>query len=292
MDFKLKAYDNERNYIEYFDEKTQKIYQRYTNADYFVFDITCKNFQEIMSGTGGFVANMTTRYIKENNLDTAEKIALCAIPGKFNDFTFYFAYLDKDENILAMEKDSCPLDYLYFKKKFSSCILEEGFIYELEARPRFKMLTDKIEKHPSLGFGFKIDEQDVKFGDTFVCENMGIFTEDMKETLKLLDAKDILFSFDTDMSNKVCFRGKIRDNEENILKNYQVRNDIKSKDEYIIKMKEKYKNFSEKDVDEDDFNFILSLSAVKEIADSIHLKQKKEEKEEKIEDDEIERQIE
>ena len=91
MEFKLKDYKGNK-YIEYFDEKRNL---RFTNAEYFIFDVLSEEFKEIMRTTGGFVANMTTRHIKENQLDAAY-IMLCCIPQEYNNFVFKFVYLDKD----------------------------------------------------------------------------------------------------------------------------------------------------------------------------------------------------
>lgn len=46
-------------------------YDSYTNMEYFVIDVKCEKFAEIMSGTGGFVANMTTRLFEKEHLDVS-----------------------------------------------------------------------------------------------------------------------------------------------------------------------------------------------------------------------------
>lgn len=75
MKFALKSYQD-KEYIEYSDNE-----QTFTNAEYFIFSATSEEYHNIVDRTGGFVANMTRRYIEEHQLDAAA-IMLCCIPQK------------------------------------------------------------------------------------------------------------------------------------------------------------------------------------------------------------------
>ena len=68
MNFDLKEYDKYRRYIEYSDIDSNLFFN---NAVYFIFEVMSDEYKELMSHTGGFVANVTTRFIIEKNLDCA-----------------------------------------------------------------------------------------------------------------------------------------------------------------------------------------------------------------------------
>lgn len=66
LNFELADY-NGRKYIKYRYTNTEnKVCDDYTNMEYFV-----EKFIEIMSKTGGFVANMTTRLFEKEKLDVS-----------------------------------------------------------------------------------------------------------------------------------------------------------------------------------------------------------------------------
>lgn len=61
MEITLKAYkDTEKKYLEYYDSESGK---RFTNNEYFVFDVMCDDFKHLMYHTGGYCAEVTTSLI-------------------------------------------------------------------------------------------------------------------------------------------------------------------------------------------------------------------------------------
>jgi len=267
MIFESKSYGN-KNYIEYKDEESELVFN---NASYFMFDVTSKTFHDIMSSTGGFVANVTTRYMKEHNIDAAY-IMLCTVPQEYNDYLFKFVYLDKNMNILKLDPqwDNNYFDYAYFRKKFSDCIVKEGLIFELEQIDSLQELTNLFYPNPSTDFNFQIDGRNVSFNDIFVYNGIGVFKDSIQEELKQLDAETLLFQFDFDTLNGIDAKGMIITADGNPLLNYQFYSGILDKDEYLKEACSTRPGFTEENVDCDIYEFILSLEQIKAIANELH----------------------
>lgn len=264
MEFKLKDYKGNK-YIEYFDEKRELMF---TNAEYFIFDVLSEEFKEIMRTTGGFVANMTTRHIKENQLDAAY-IMLCCIPQEYNNFVFKFVYLDKNYNILTSMYDNNYFDYDYFKKKFSDCIVKEGFIYDLNEIDTFNDLVKEFNLSPSINFYFKVEGKDISYNDTFKSTDFSIFKEDIRKNLEKLKAKAFVLNFDSNYFNFIGTIGKIIGPNDEILLFYQIESGILDREEYIKFMQEEEPDFSDKDVFDEEFTFNLTLSTTKTISNKL-----------------------
>lgn len=198
-----KRYNDSRSYLEYSNE-----HNVFTNAEYFMFDVKSEIFAEIMRAVGGFTANMTTRYIKENNLDV-RYIMLCHVPQESNRYIFRFVYLDENKNILAQEGDDNPFDYEYFKEKFKDCTVKEGFIYELESEESLKELTKDFNPAPKTTCYFKVEGRDVNFTDTLVADDTFFFVEEMREKLNAINAKRSVFKFSFDRLNGFVAKGQI-----------------------------------------------------------------------------------
>lgn len=132
------------NYVKYQYSNTEtKTYYEFSNMDYFIIDTKYFAFDEIMSKTGGFVANMTTRLFKEENLNVAYMI-LAALPQSTCDFLFDFIYLDEDKRVLKKLVDNNYSDFEYFKKKFESCIIDSGSTYDLDYDFLKEQISDTI----------------------------------------------------------------------------------------------------------------------------------------------------
>lgn len=118
---------NGKKYITYsYADSKETDYGSYTNMEYIIIDVKSEKFAEIMENTGGFVANMTTRLFEKEHLDVSY-LMLVAIPQATNKFLFNFVYLNENKKgVLKVYKDSSRMDYLYFRKKFDSCIVSRG----------------------------------------------------------------------------------------------------------------------------------------------------------------------
>ena len=255
----------EKQYLEY-DLTVENDYKKehfvFTNAEYFIIDINTEEFKDIMGRTGGFVANMTTRHIKERNLD-ANYIMLCCVPQEYNDFVFKFLYLDKDYNILDSVFDNNYYDYYYFKKKFKDCITKEGIIYELETIKNLKLLLEECHPNPSPNFSLKVKEKNITPTTKLICHNFGMFKENIKENLEKINAKSIVLTMDYTPFDFLHFKGKVIDDSNNFIPYYQVKSGIVDKQEYINHMRTKFENFGENEVEDATFEFTLLFSIAK-----------------------------
>lgn len=172
MQFAIKGYKGYK-YVDYYD-KERNI--RFTNADYFIFDVTCDEFKNIMKSTGGFTAEMTTRMIKNKNLD-CKSIMLVCTPRENSAYSFYFVYLDENKNILHKELDNNPFDFAYFKKKFKDCIVEGGYSFDLKIDDRFDEITNEF-KTPSDNFNIEVDGRTMTMEDTLICDDLYLFIKE------------------------------------------------------------------------------------------------------------------
>lgn len=198
-----KKYDDNHSYLEYTNG-----FNTFNNAEYFTFDVKSETFAEIMHCVGGFTANITTRYIKENNLD-ARYIMLCCVPQESNRYIFRFVYLDENKNILAQEGDDNPFDYEYFRDKFKECTVESGMIYELKIVESLHELTKNFCHNPKTTCSFQVEEKEVSFSDALVVTDMFFFKDHMQDKLKEIKATKVVFRFSTTRWNGICAIGQI-----------------------------------------------------------------------------------
>lgn len=262
MKFELKCYSEEKHYIEYTDDNGEI----FNNAEYFMFNVCTEEFENIMHAVGGFTANMTTRFIKEHNLNCTY-IMLCCVPQKYNDFIFRFVYLDDKYNILTYMSDNNYYDYSYFKKKFESCICKKGFIYELEDFETLKELTQEFNYTPSIDFDFVVENRTVHYNDVLICSDFDIFNDKIKNNLEKLGAKYVEFQFDNSVFDFIGLTGKVYDSNGNVLKSFQVHSGILDKIEFLKMEQQKDSEYTENDIPTSDFEFTLSLSNARTLAD-------------------------
>lgn len=275
MNFRLKEFCGNNNkiryYIEYeFKDDNDKI-KIFNNAEYFKIDINSDKFESIMSNVGGFCANVTTRLIKDKKLKNITKIALFCIPQEYNDFIFTFIYIDKNNKIQHIMYDNNYYDYEYFKNKFKDCIIESGFIYDLEDNNEtFKDLFNEVCYNPSVKFKYIVNNRNVKFTDTFEIEDLNILNDRVKNKVLKLGEKKIIFSFNINPFRFINLEGKILLNNDSYLLNYQYKSGLSDKSEYYKLMKEKRDGDFEYDyIDDSIFTFNVSLS--QELFDKLNL---------------------
>lgn len=269
MQYNLKDYVNQENgisgkYLEYYDEKSGK---KFTNAEYFVFDTICDDFKHIMGHTGGFVAEMTTRMIKKLNLP-CESIMLCQTPSNNNTFLFQFVYLGENREVLNVEWDNNYFDYEYFKKKFASCIVEQGCIFDLLKYDYLKEVTKEF-KTPTEYFGIKVDGEEISPSDVLVCKDLCFVKEEYVEEMigYGVDHAELEFAFDH--LNSVHFRVVFVKEDGSLLPKYQALLDCKTIEEFREDHDQRDEDFYS-----EPYAMALSLSVARHLADHFTLKEK------------------
>ena len=266
MQFTLKDYKGHK-YLEYFDEKSDKTF---TNSEYFIFDTICEDFKAIMKDTGGFVANMTIRLIKELNLP-CESIMLCQTPHNNNTFQFQFVYLGENREVLNIEWDNNYFDYEYFKKKFSDCIIEQGCIFDLLKYDYLKEVTKEF-KTPSISFDLNIDGKDITSEDTLICKDLCFLKEDYKEKFQKYGVSYAELTYKFDCFNPNHFIVRFIKEDGTYLPNYQASLDCKDIEEF----REKFGSIDE-DYYTEPFDDSVSVSIIRYLSEHFELKNKEKE---------------
>ena len=263
MEFNKKFY-NGRPYIEYSDAVQELLF---TNAEYFVFDVLSNTFKNIMECVGGFVANMTVRYIKKEQPNTA-KIMLCSVPQEYNDYEFLFVYLDKEGNILSSMKDNNYVDYEYFKNKFKDCIIDEGFIFALENNEKLSEITKQFHNDPSTSFRIIVEQKEICWEDKIICKDLAlsIFNETAKEVFKKIKASHILIEFDSNNLSSIHAKCTIIKEDSTAALTYQILTGCTSLEEYIEHQKKSIQEYTVNDMPEylnEVYHFPLSINTLR-----------------------------
>lgn len=260
MKYELKKY-NDFTYIQYIDEENNL---EFTNHEYFVFDVLCDRFKEIMSTTGGFTAEMTTRLIKKLNL-RCNRIMLCQSPAKDNIFQFQFVYLSARNEVLNIEWSNNYYDYKYFKKKFSDCIIEEGIIFDLLKFDYLKEVWKEFEI-PSTEFNIKIDNREITPEDILICKDLCFLKDEYVDAFKSYGVTHAELSHHYDCLNASHYKAKFIKEDGSYLPDYQGRFRIATIEEY----REKYGK--EDDRDFEPFETSIATYIIRHLADHFTIK--------------------
>lgn len=269
---------NGKKYIKYnYTNSEDSDYDSYTNMEYFIIDVKCEKFAEIMSGNGGFVANMTTRLFEKEHLDVSY-LMLVAIPQATNKFLFNFVYLNENkEGVLKFYKDSSRMDYLYFRKKFKSCTASRGSVYDLD----YNFLKEQISDTVSTDFDLIVEGRPITKEDTIIVNDSSVcLTEYEKCSIDRRNIKIDHFEFSLDFS---CFdiilKGVAITESGETLKDYELRSrykDVATVEDYITRKRAELKEFYGHDVDfeivPEDYEFRLSFGFAKRISDKLSYK--------------------
>lgn len=249
LNFELADY-NGRKYIKYrYTDTDNKVCEDYTNMEYVVIDVKCEKFIEIMSRTGGFVANMTTRLFEKEKLDVYYMM-LVAIPQATNSFLFNFVYLDKNKQLLKCYKDSDCMDYIYFKKKFESCTVSRGSVYDLD----FDFLKKQISSNVTTDFNLVIGGRPVTKEDTIIFNDGSICLHEYeKDDVKKRGIEIDHFEFNLDFSNyNTVLKGVAITRLGKTIKDYELDSkyqDVMTDEDYINRKRAELKEFYGHDVD-------------------------------------------
>lgn len=276
MEIRTKQY-KDKVYLEYehYEEESGK-HMLFTNAEYFMFDAESEEYQDIMKKTGGYVANVTSRYIEENNLDCSY-IMLCCIPQEYNDYLFEFVYLDEEKNILRYMKDYNPYDYEYFKDKFKNCIVETGTVYDLENIESFSEITKQFSPVSSPKFPFTVDGKDMKWDDLIFCPespDFSIFTKETRDILEMNHGIGSVLKFDLNALQGFCLKGSVLNNRGEYIPSYKINYGVCSEDEYVQILQKKHPDVIDVEkikehIDPHPFEFTISISMAKSIANQL-----------------------
>lgn len=249
LNFELADY-NGRKYIKYrYTDTDNKVCEDYTNMEYVVVDVKCEKFIEIMSKTGGFVANMTTRLFEKEKLDVYYMM-LVAIPQATNSFLFNFVYLDKNKQLLKCYKDSDCMDYIYFRKKFESCTVSRGSVYDLD----FDFLKNQISSNVTTDFNLVIEGRPVTKEDTIIFNDSSICLHEYeKDDVKKRGIEIDHFEFNLDFSNyNTVLKGVAITQLGKTVKDYELDSkyqDVMTDGDYINRKQAELKEFYGYDVD-------------------------------------------
>lgn len=272
MEIRTKQY-KDKVYLEYEHQEENGKHMLFTNAEYFMFDVESEEYKNIMSKTGGFVANVTSRYIEENKLDCSH-IMLCCIPQEYNDYLFEFLYLDKDRNILNYMKDYNPYDYEYFKDKFKNCTVETGMVYDLENIESFSEITKQVSPVSSPKFPFTVDGKDLKWDDLIFCpesSDFSIFTEETRNVIKMNHGIGSVLKFNFNTLGGFCMKGHILDGNGEYIPSYKINYGVCREDEYVQMLQKKHPDVIDVEkikehIDPHPFEFTISLRSAKACA--------------------------
>lgn len=269
---------NGKKYIKYsYTESDDSDYASYTNMEYFIIDVKSEKFAEIMENTGGFVANMTTRLFEKEHLDVSY-LMLVAIPQATNKFLFNFVYLNENKKgVLKSYKDSSRMDYLYFRKKFKSCTIAKGSVYDLD----YNFIKEQISDTVSTDFDLIIEGRPITKEDTIIVGGSSVCLNEYEQ--HSVDRRNIKidhFEFSLDCSGyEALLKGVAITESGETLKDYEIRSrykDVDTVEDYITRKRDELKEVYGYDVDfeivPEDYELRLSFDFAKKISDKLSYK--------------------
>ena len=271
---------NGKNYLKYkYTDSYEKTCDEFSNMEYFVVDVKCEKFNKMMSTVGGFTANMTTRLFEKEHLDVYYMM-LVAIPQTTNNFLFNFVYLDKNGELLKYYSDNNCTDYLYFKKKFESCTISKGSVYDLDFDFLKEQISDKVTADYDLIIeGRPITKEDVIiFNDSCLC-----LTDYEKRAINERGLKIAHFEFKLSFGGLmfVDLTGVAVTTSGETIKTYQMKKEYIKKgiitaDDYINYERKKLKECLGYDIDYEvkveDYMFMIPLDFAKKYSDKLSYK--------------------
>lgn len=167
-----KVYD----YVKYKYTNTEtKACEEFNNMECFVIDTKCPAFLDIMSKTGGFIADITSRLFEKENLDVAYMM-LVALPQSTCNFLFDFLYLDENKQVLKKLVDNNYSDFSFFKERFKSCITDRGSVYDLN----YDFLKEQISDTVSTDFDLIVEGRPITKEDTIIVNKANVRLNDFE----------------------------------------------------------------------------------------------------------------
>ena len=161
-------YNDEYSYLKYTDGKLV-----YTNAEYFIIDTSTKRYKSIVKDF--VVGSMIPDGLRDEDV---KYIMLYALPQEYNDFVFLYIYLDENNIVLETKRGINFASYNYHKFTFKDCIVDSGFIYELD------YIKQDFCPNPSIEYSFAIDGRHIKLGDKVKCTNISFLDSVRQDNLR------------------------------------------------------------------------------------------------------------
>ena len=161
-------YNDEYSYLKYTDGKLV-----YTNAEYFIIDTSTKRYKSIVKDF--VVGSMLPDGLRDEDV---KYIMLYALPQEYNDFVFLYVYLDENKIVLETQRGINFASYNYHKFTFKDCIVDSGFIYELD------YIKQDFCHNPSIEYSFAIDGRHIKLGDKVKCTNISFLDSVRQDNLR------------------------------------------------------------------------------------------------------------
>lgn len=264
-----KVYD----YVKYRYTNTEaKTCEEFSNMEFFAIDTKCPAFLDIMSKTGGFIADITSRLFKKENLDVAYMM-LVALPQSTCNFLFDFLYLDEDKKVLKKLVDNNYSDFSYFKKRFESCITDRGSVYDLG----YDFLKEQISDKVTVDFDLIVEGRPITKEDTIVVDKDNVRLNDFEANClaKLgLDIDHYEFKLAFGGIAFIHLSGVAVTTNGEVVKDYQIDPKLNelgiiTDEAYIAYTRNNMKNFYGRDVDCDipikPYEFMVSPELVKNI---------------------------
>lgn len=273
---------NGKSFLRYeYTGSYEKTCDAFTNMEYFVVDVKCEKFAKIMSAVGGFTAEMTTRLFKKEQLDVYYMM-LVALPQATNSFLFNFVYLDKNGKLLTYYRDDNCVDYLYFKKKFESCVVATGSVYDLD----FDFLKEQISDNVTADYDLIVEGRPVTKEDVIVLDfktNYFCLNDYEQQRVDERGLKIDHFEF------KLSFGGRSFVNLSGIavttsgetIKTYEMKRKyfkegVITADDYVKYERNRLNEYFGYDIDYDvkveDYSFMISLKFAKKCSDKLSYK--------------------
>lgn len=220
--------------------------EEFNNMEFFIIDTKSDVFRDITKNAGGFLADTTTRFFKDNNLDVSY-LMLAAIPQKTNTFFFNLLYLNNTGEILKRLNFNNYTVYSYFKKRFENCVVSKGSVFDLLNDSRFEILKEYISYETSVDFDLIIEGRPITDKDILILQNKDFELKDwLKEILEErgIEIDHLEFKINYGGSTFVDFKGVMVDKNGETIKEFQVdpqyaENGVNTKEEYRKYIKEK-----------------------------------------------------
>lgn len=273
------------DYVTYkYTNDEAKTCEEFSNMEFFVVDVKCEEFLNIMSSTGGFCAEMTTRLFEKEQLDIAYMM-LVAIPQTTNNFFFNFLYFGKTGKLLRKFFDNNYTDYSYFKKKFKMCTIARGSVYDLLDDNCFEVLKAQISDKTSTDYDLIIEGRPVTKEDTIIFNDSSVCINDyemdyIKERGIVVDHFE--FKLDFGGINFVYFTGVAVKASGEVVKDYEMdseclKNGVNTFEEYVAYKKQKLEEFFGHDVNceikSEDYTFRISFDFAKHYSNKLSYKE-------------------
>lgn len=272
---------NGKKYLRYkYTDSYEKTCDEFTNMECFTIDVKCEKFNEIMLSVGGTVADLTKRLFEKEHLDVYYMV-LAAIPQSTNNFVFAIIYLNKNREALKYYYvDNNYALYRNFKKRFESCTISKGSVYDLD----FDFLKEQISDEVTADFDLIVEGRPVTTKDVIVINNDDICLGNYEQksiNQRGLEIDHFEFKLAFGGLSFIRLDGVAVTTSGETVKTYEIKREylkegVITADDYINYERKKLKEYFGYDIDceikIEDYTFMLSLDFAKKYSDKLSYK--------------------